>query len=316
MSGPVYAARRLLLAVPLLLGMSVLVFGLMRIIPGDPAVTVLGYKATPDAVRALRAAFHLDEPLLQQYLRWLGGIVHGDFGIDFRQNEPIGRMILDRLPVTVELTLLAALCAALLGVPVGLLAGARRRGVADRVSLALGLLGISIPDFWLGIMLILTFSLAAGLLPSSGFVPFGEDALLNLQYLALPALTLSLSRAAALSRLTRAAVMDVVHRPFVQFARAKGLGEKAILVRHVLPNAAIPIVTVIGLQVGYMLGGAIVVETIFALPGLGRMTLDAVLERNYPVVQSGLLVVGAMFMLVNLVTDMLYGLLDPRLRRR
>jgi peptide/nickel transport system permease protein len=316
MSGPVYAARRLLLAVPLLLGMSVLVFGLMRIIPGDPAVTVLGYKATPDAVRALRAAFHLDEPPLQQYLRWLGGIVHGDFGIDFRQNEPIGRMILDRLPVTVELTLLAALCAALLGVPVGLLAGARRRGVADRASLALGLLGISIPDFWLGIMLILIFSLAAGLLPSSGFVPFGEDALLNLQYLALPALTLSLSRAAALSRLTRAAVMDVVHRPFVQFARAKGLGERAILVRHVLPNAAIPIVTVIGLQVGYMLGGAIVVETIFALPGLGRMTLDAVLERNYPVVQSGLLVVGAMFMLVNLVTDMLYGLLDPRLRRR
>jgi len=316
MSGPVYAARRLLLAVPLLLGMSVLVFGLMRIIPGDPAVTVLGYKATPDTVRALRAAFHLDEPLLQQYLRWLGGIVHGDLGIDFRQNEPIGRMILDRLPVTVELTLLAAVCAALLGVPVGLLAGARRRGAADRASLALGLLGISIPDFWLGIMLILIFSLAAGLLPSSGFVPFGEDAVLNLQYLALPALTLSLSRAAALSRLTRAAVMDVMHRPFVQFARAKGLGEKAVLVRHVLPNAAIPIVTVIGLQVGYMLGGAIVVETIFALPGLGRMTLDAVLERNYPVVQSGLLVVGAMFMLVNLVTDMLYDLLDPRLRRR
>jgi len=315
MSGLIYAAHRLLLAVPLLFGMSVLVFGLMRIIPGDPAVTVLGYKATPDAVRALRHAFHLDEPLPSQYFRWLGGLLRGDFGIDFRQNEPIGRMILDRLPVTVELTVLAALCAALLGVPVGLLAGARRRGAADRASLALGLLGISIPDFWLGIILILIFSLAAGLLPSSGFVPFAEDMLGNLQYLALPALTLSLSRAAALSRLTRAAVMDVARRPFVQFARAKGLGEGAILLRHVLPNAAIQIVTVIGLQVGYMLGGAIVVETIFALPGLGRMTLDAVLERNYPVVQSGLLVVGAMFMLVNLVTDMLYGVIDPRLRR-
>ena len=316
MSGLVYAARRLLFAVPLLLGMSLLVFGLMRVIPGDPAVTVLGYKATPDSVRALRREFHLDEPLPTQYLRWLGGLVRGNFGVDFRQNEPIGRMILDRLPVTIELTLLAAACAALLGVPVGLLAGARRRGAADRASLALGLVGISIPDFWLGIMLILAFSLAAGLLPSSGFVPLTEDPLLNLQYLALPALTLALSRAAALSRLTRAAVLDVVHRPFVQFARAKGLGERAILVRHVLPNAAIPIVTVIGLQVGYMLGGAIVVETIFALPGLGRMTLDAVLERNYPVVQSGLLVVGAMFMLVNLATDMLYGLIDPRLRRR
>src|SRR5262245_4881571 len=316
MSGLIYAAHRLLLAVPLLFGMSVLVFGLMRIIPGDPAVTVLGYKATPDAVRALRHAFHLDEPLPSQYFRWLGGLLRGDFGIDFRQNEPIGRMILDRLPVTVELTVLAALCAALLGVPVGLLAGARRRGAADRASLALGLLGISIPDFWLGIILILIFSLAAGLLPSSGFVPFAEDVLGNLQYLALPALTLSLSRAAALSRLTRAAVMDVARRPFVQFARAKGLGEGAILLRHVLPNAAIPIVTVIGLQVGYMLGGAIVVETIFALPGLGRMTLDAVLERNYPVVQSGLLVIGAMFMVVNLATDMLYGRIDPRVRLR
>jgi peptide/nickel transport system permease protein len=316
MSPLTYATRRLALAVPLLLGMSVLVFALMRVVPGDPAVVVLGFKATPETVRALREAFHLDQPLPQQYLRWLGGIVRGDFGIDFRQNEPIGQMILDRLPVTLELTLLAAACAALVGVPLGLLAGARRGGPADRTSLALGLLGISVPDFWLGIMLILLLSLAAGLLPSSGWVPFVEDPLLNLQHLVLPTLTLASSRAAALGRLTRAAVLDVVHRPFVQFARAKGLGETAILVRHVLPNAAIPIVTVIGLQVGYMLGGAIVVETIFALPGLGRMTLDAVLERNYPVVQSGLLVVGAMFMVVNLVTDLLYGVIDPRTRRR
>jgi peptide/nickel transport system permease protein len=316
MSSLTYVVRRLALAAPLLLGMSVLVFGLMRVVPGDPAVAVLGFKATPETVRALRESFHLDEPLPAQYARWLAGVVRGDFGIDFRQNEPIGRMIVDRLPVTLELTALAGLAAALIGVPLGLLAGARRGGVADRASLALGLVGISIPDFWLAIMLILTMSLAAGLLPSSGFVPFGEAPLENLLHLALPTLTLAASRAAALGRLTRAAVLDVVHRPFVQFARAKGLGEGAILVRHVLPNAAIPIVTVIGLQVGYMLGGAIVVETIFALPGLGRMTLDAVLERNYPVVQSGLLVVGAMFMLVNLLTDVLYGLIDPRLRRR
>lgn len=316
MSSLAFAARRLALAVPLLLGMSLLVFGLMRVVPGDPAVVVLGFKATPEDVARLRQAFHLDEPLAAQYLRWFGGVVRGDFGIDFRQNEPIGQMILDRLPVTLELTVLAAAAAALIGVPLGLLAGARRGGGADRASLALGLVGISIPDFWLAIMLILLLSLAAGALPSSGWVPFAEDPLLNLQHLVLPALTLALSRAAALGRLTRAAVLDVVHRPFVAYARAKGLGEAAILVRHVLPNAAIPIVTVIGLQVGYMLGGAIVVETIFALPGIGRMTLDAVLERNYPVVQSGLLVVGAMFMLVNLVTDMLYGLIDPRTRAR
>jgi peptide/nickel transport system permease protein len=312
----IYAARRLALAVPLLLGMSVLVFGLMRFVPGDPAVVVLGYKATPEGVRALREAFHLDEPLLRQYLRWLAGAAHGDFGLDFRQNEPIGRMILDRLPVTIELTLLATACAALIGVPLGLLGGGRRGGIADRAALAIGLVGVSIPDFWLGIMLILGVSLGAGLLPSGGFVPLGEAPLENVLHLVLPALTLAVSRAAVLGRLTRAAVLDVVQRGFVQYARAKGLGEGAVLVRHVLPNAAIPIVTVLGLQAGYMLGGAIVVEMIFTLPGVGQLTLDAVLERNYPVVQSTVLVIGALFMLVNLVTDILYGLIDPRLRHR
>ncbi len=311
-----YAARRLLLAVPLLLGMSVLVFALMRVVPGDPAVTVLGYKATPESVKALREAFHLDEPVVTQYLRWLGGVARGDFGLDFRQNEPIGRMILDRLPVTIELTLLATLCAALIGVPLGLLGGGRRGGVADRAALAIGLVGISIPDFWLGIMLILLLSLGAGLLPSAGWVPLLESPWENLLHMILPAVTLAVSRAAVLGRLTRAAVLDTVHRGFVQYARAKGLGDRAVLFRHVLPNAAIPIVTVLGLQVGYMLGGAIVVEMIFTLPGVGRMTLDAVLERNYPVVQSTVLAIGAMFMLVNLVTDILYGVIDPRVRRQ
>lgn len=300
----------------MLFGMSLLVFGLMRLVPGDPAVTVLGYKATPESVRALREAFHLDEPIVAQYLRWLGGVARGDFGLDFRQNEPIGQMILARLPVTFELTALATACAVLIGVPLGLVGGGRRGGGADRASLTVGLLGISIPDFWLGIMLILVCSLGAGLLPSSGFVPLAEDPAGNLRHLVLPALTLAASRAAVLGRLTRAAVLDTVHRGFVQFARAKGLREAVVLFRHVLPNAAIPVVTVIGLQVGYMLGGAIVVETIFALPGVGRMTLDAVLERNYPVVQSTTLVIGALFMLVNLCTDLLYGVIDPRIRAR
>src|SRR5881396_1229224 len=200
MASLTYVVRRLALAAPLLLGMSLLVFGLMRVIPGDPAVVVLGYKATPESVRALRETFHLDEPVPRQYLRWLGGVLRGDFGIDYRQNEPIGRMILDRLPVTLELTLLAAACAALIGVPLGLLAGARRGGSADRTSQALGLLGISIPDFWLGIMLILLLSLGAGVLPSSGWVAFSESPVQNLLHFVLPALTLGLSRAAVLGR--------------------------------------------------------------------------------------------------------------------
>jgi len=311
----VYAARRLALAVPLLLGMSVLVFALMRLVPGDPAVVVLGFKATPEGVRALREDLGLDRPVVHQYVRWLGRAARGDFGLDFRQNEPIGRMILDRLPVTIELTLIATLCAAAIGVPLGVLGGHRRGGIADRAAQAIGLVGISIPDFWLGIMLILGISLGLGLLPSAGFVPLTESLWENLQSLALPALTLAISRAAVLGRLTRAAVLDVVQKNFVLYARAKGLGERAVLFRHVLPNAAIPIVTVLGLQMGYMLGGAIVVEMIFTLPGVGRMTLDAVLERNYPVVQSTVLVIGAMFMLVNLLTDIAYGVIDPRVRQ-
>jgi len=302
-----YVARRLLLVPPLLVGMSLLVFVLVRLVPGDPALVVLGYKGTPESVAALRQAFHLDEPVARQYLRWFGGALVGDFGLDFRQNEPIGQMVRARLPVTVELTALAAAAAALAGVPLGLLAGARRGGGADRASLAVGLVGVSIPDFWLGIMLILLLSLGARLLPSSGWVAFADDPVGNVRHLVLPALTLAASRAA---------VLDTMSRGFVQFARAKGLPERAVLLRHVLPNAAIPLVTVLGLQVGYMLGGAIVVETIFTLPGIGRMTLDAVLERNYPVVQATVLVVGAMFMLVNLLTDLLYGVIDPRVRAR
>src|SRR5258708_3339569 len=175
-----YAARRLLLAVPLLFGMSLLIFGLMRLVPGDPAVAVLGYKATPDGVKALREAFHLDEPIVEQYVRGLAGVMRGDFGLDFRQNEPIGRMILDRLPVTIELTLLSSLCAAVIGVPLGLLGGGKRGSMADRAALAVGLVGVSIPDFWLGIMLILGLSLWAGIFPSAGFVPFTEAPLENL----------------------------------------------------------------------------------------------------------------------------------------
>src|SRR5437763_5606615 len=176
----------------------------MRLVPGDPAVVALGYNATPEGVRALREAFHLDEPLPAQYVRWLAGLVRGDFGVDFRQNEPIGRMILDRLPVTLELTLLATAGAALIGIPLGLLGGARRRGLADRATLAIGLVGVSIPDFWLGIMLILGLSLGAGLLPSGGFVPIGESVVDNLHILMLPALSMDVSTTAASSRLNTA----------------------------------------------------------------------------------------------------------------
>ncbi len=269
----IYALRRLALAVPLLFGMSLLVFGLMRLVPGDPAVVVLGYKATPETARALRATFHLDEPVGRQYLRWLSGVARGDFGVDFRQNEPIGHMILDRVPVTVELTVLAAVWAALIGVPLGLLGGGRRGTVADRAS-ARRRTGRHLDPGFLARDHADPAPLARRRAPAIGRLrPAVRKPTRNIVHLALPALTLALSRAAVLGRLTGAAVLDIVHRGFVQYVRAKGLQEGAVLVRHVLPNAAIPIVTVLGLQIGYMLGGAIVVETIFTLPGMGRLML-------------------------------------------
>ena len=235
----VYAVHRLALAVPLLIGMSMLVFGLMRLVPGDPAVVVLGFKATPESVRALREAFHLDEPVLQQYLRWVAGVARGDFGLDFRQNEPIGQMILDRLPVTMELTLLATALAAVIGIPLGVLGGGRRGGRRTGLpSPSASSASPSRTSGWASCSSLL--SLGGGPLPSSGFVPFTESPVENLLHLLLPAVTLALSRAAVLGRLTRAAVLDTVHRGFVQYARAKGLGEGAVLFRHVLPNAAIP----------------------------------------------------------------------------
>ena len=311
-----FLVQRAAISIVTLFVISMIVFTGVRMIPGDPARVLAGTEADAAGIEAVREKYGLGDPIPIQYLRWVALALRGDLGHSIRTRESVIHTVATKLPITMELAFLSLLIAVSIAIPAGVLAAVRRNTVWDMLASGASLGGVSIPNFWLGIMLILVLSLAAGLLPSSGFVPFSEAPLENLWYLALPTLTLASSRAAALGRLTRAAVLDVVHRPFVQFARAKGLGEGAILVRHVLPNAAIPIVTVIGLQVGYMLGGAIVVETIFALPGLGRMTLDAVLERNYPVVQSGLLVVGAMFMLVNLVTDVLYGLIDPRLRRR
>jgi peptide/nickel transport system permease protein len=298
----------------LLLGISILVFLLLRMVPGDPALVILGLRATPEGIAAIHRDLGLDLPIYQQYVLWLSNILQGNLGQDYRSHELVTTLLGQRLPVTVELSLLAMLISIGVAVPLGVAASRRTGSGVDRIALSLGVVGISIPDFWLAIMLILSVSLGLGLLPSSGFTPFSENAFANLKSVVLPALTLSAGLGAVLTRVTRSSMLEVLGQEFIKVSRAKGLPEQQVVYRHALPNAAIPIVTVIGLQSGYLLGGAVIVEQVFSLPGVGNLVVNATLERNYPVVQSAVLVVALMFILVNIFTDVLYAYLNPRIR--
>jgi peptide/nickel transport system permease protein len=309
-----FIAKRFLMIIPAMLAMSVIVFFIIRFVPGDPATVMLGLRSTPENVQALREELRLNDPIWVQYGHWLGNIVRGDLGVDYRTHEPIRDQLLTRLPVTLEMALLAMVMSAAMGIPLGVLAAVRRNGPADFSANALGLAGISIPDFWLGVILILLMALVLGWLPSSGFVPITESVGDNLRHMLLPAFTLAVNFAAVLTRTTKAAVQEVLSRQYVRTAHAKGLSEGVVVAGHVLRNAAIPVITVMGLQLGYALGGAIIIEQIFSLPGVGRLTLNAVLERNYPVVQGAVLLVTFLFMAINVLTDSLYAIVDPRLR--
>ncbi len=306
--------KRLLVSVPILFGMSVVVFGILRLVPGDPVYAILGLNSTPKLVAQLHQQLHLSDPIFVQYAAWIGGVLRGDFSYDYRSGQPITQLIGQAMPVTIELVILALSLAILIGVPVGMLAAVRRGGITDKLAMGASMLGISVPDFWLGIVLILIFSLHFGALPASGFVPLKQDIVQNLRFMILPALALGAAFAAVLIRITRAAMIDVLQQDHIRFTRAKGIGERSVIFRHALRNAAIPIVTVIGLQAGYIVGGTIVVEQVFALPGLGNLLLNATLARNYPIVQMGVLILGVSFVLANLAADLLYIVLNPRLR--
>jgi peptide/nickel transport system permease protein len=306
-----YAFRRLLLAIPVLLAMSAFVFLMIHLVPGDPVRTMLGFRATPENVAQVQDALGLDEPLLTQYTAWMDGLIHGDLGEDYVSHTPVLTLLAQRLPVTIELTLLSMTLAVLVGVPLGVRA-ATKPGWTRRLTDGFVIAGIAIPDFWLGIMLVLLFAGIMQVLPPSGYVPFLEDPMQNLRYMALPVLTLAFGEAAYILRTTRGAMEATLGTPFVLFARARGLSHGSIVFKHTLRNAAVPIVTVIGIQFGVLLGGAIVVETLFALPGVGRLLVTSINQRNYTVVQGGILVVAALFILVTLLTDVIVGLVDPR----
>ena len=285
---------------------TVVVFGLLHLTPGDPATLMLGEQATPDQIRDLRRALGLDEPLLTQYLRFLGHAVRGDFGTSIRAQRPALEVVLERLPATLVLAAGAFTFAVSLGMPIGVLSAVKRLTIWDHGSMGLALLGQSMPVFWLGLMLIVVFSVNLRWLPVSGW---GGP-----QHLVLPAITLGTFLIGLIIRLTRSSMLDVLRQDFVRTARAKGLGEKAVIVRHALRNALIPVVTLLGLQLGILLGGAVITETVFAWPGVGMVTVTAIHQRDYPVVQCAVFVSAVLVVSINWAVDTLYNVLDPRIR--
>jgi peptide/nickel transport system permease protein len=307
-----FVATRIALTIPVLLLMSVFVFMMIHLVPGDPVRTMLGFRATDANVKQVTQSLGLDEPLIQQYLDWLGGLLHGDLGQDYISHESLNHLLGQSLPVTLELTLVAMGLAVVIGVPLGVQA-ATGPGWVRRLTEGFVVAGISIPDFWLGIMLVLVFTATLGVLPPSGYVPFLDDPVQNLRYMLLPVVTLAVGETAYILRTTRGAMEQVLDRPFVTYLRAKGVRHFPLMFKHALRNASVPIATVIGIQFGVLLGGAIVIETLFALPGVGRLVVTAINQRNYPVVQAGVLVIAALFLLVNLLTDLVIGWLDPRI---
>ena len=310
-SRALFVLRRVLLTVPTLVVMSIVVFLIIRLVPGDPVRSMLGFRATEANVEQVRSQLGLDQSLLRQYLDFVGGLLHGDLGTDIVSHESLSTLLAQRLPVTFELAGLAMLLAVAIGVPLGVRAATGGRWI-NRGTEGFVILGISIPDFWLGILLVLVFASQLMVLPPSGYVPFSTDPVQNLRYMTLPVLTLAVGEAAYILRTTRGAMVTVLGRPFVTFLRAKGVSERRIVYGHALRNAAPSIVTVVGIQVGVLLGGAIIVEALFALPGAGRMLVTAITQRNYPTVQVGVLAIATIFILVSLVTDLVVGWLDPR----
>jgi peptide/nickel transport system permease protein len=312
-----YLAMRLVGAIPTLLGVTVLTFLFIRLIPGDAIAARLGTSTalTPEQLASLRAYFGLDQPLYQQYWTWLASLVHGDLGYSIRTGRPVLVEIAERLPATLELAAAATVIAVAVGLPLGLLSAMRRRSRADVVARIGGLIGLSLPSFWLGTLIIVFFSLYLRWLPNTGgYVDFVRDPIGNLALIVLPAVTLGVALAAATMRMTRSAMLDVLSADYVRTAWSKGLPQALIIRRHVLKNGIIVVVTLLGIQVGQLLGGAVVVEEIFSIPGIGRMLLAAIVQRDYALVQGGVLVIAMLFVFVNIVVDLLYGYLDPRIR--
>lgn len=307
--------RRLLSLIPVLLFVSIIVFVIMRLIPGDPIDVMYGTEGISDEVRReLEHKLGLDQHIALQYLYWLGRLITGDWGVSYTNGQPVFNIILQKIPATFLLAIAAMAVALLISIPLGIVAAVKRNTGMDYIAMVVGLLGISIPDFWLAIMLVLFFALNLGWLPSIGFVNPLQDPLEALRHIILPCLAMGTALAGTFTRMVRSSLLEVLGQDYVRTARSKGLAERVVIIAHALKNALIPVVTVIGMWFGFLLAGAVVIETIFAWPGVGQLLVQSILSRDYPVVQNVVLVVSSSFVLVNLAVDILYTFLDPRIR--
>lgn len=309
-----YLLRRLVESIITLFLATVVVFLGIRALPGDPARALAGEEADPQAIAEVRAQYGLDQPLPVQYGRYLGKAVTGDLGVSARTGLPVNDTILTALPVTLELALLALFVAVFIGLATGVIAAVRRRRPAEWASNSVALLGLSVPNFWLGQMGILLFAIYLGVLPASGFVPLFDDPVENLRRMLMPAIVLGTGLSALVMRQTRSSMLDALSADYIRTARAKGLSGREVIVGHALRNSLIVVVTVVGLELGVLISGAVVTESIFVLPGFGRLTLDAVFTRDYPMIQGVVLFTATAYIVVNLLVDLLYSVIDPRIR--
>jgi peptide/nickel transport system permease protein len=308
--------QRIAQIIPTIVLVSMLVFCLQQLMPGDPAVVLAGEeRGDPRVLAQIRAELWLDRPLPVQYLHWVGNVMQGNLGYSWRTRQPVAELIEQKLPVTAQLGVMAFVIAVLIGVPAGVIAAVKRNGPWDYIANAIGLAGLSTPNFWLGIMLILLVSVDLGWLPPSGYVPLTENVRQSLATTIMPAFVLGNAIAAILMRHTRSAMLSVLDQDYVRTARAKGLSKAQVILRHALRNALIPVVTLGALELGTLLSGAVLTEQVFSIPGFGKMVVDAVFNRDYPVVQGVVLVTAFLFILLNLLADILYVLINPRLRR-
>lgn len=310
-----FLLRRAAGALLVLLGLSILIFALVRLVPGDTATALLGVRYTEEDAARIRAEYGLDRPVVVQYAVWLGKVVRGDLGTSIT-GAPVTQEIASALPVTLELVAIALLLAVLVGVPAGVVAAVRQNGPVDYAATVGSLAGLSIPGFWLGTMLILLFALQLPVLPSGGFVPLTRDPAANLAHMAMPGVALGLAVVAVVMRMTRSSMLTVLGQDYVRTAVAKGLPKRTVFFKHALKNAMAPVLTILGLQVGYLLGGSIVIEEVFSLNGIGRLLLRSIGDRDYQLLQGVVLFIGLVFVLVNLAVDLLYGAVDPRMRVR
>ncbi|MFA9431590.1 ABC transporter permease [Egicoccus sp. AB-alg2] len=309
-----YLALRVGQAALALFGVSIVVFALMHLVPGDPVRAALGTRFTPELYEALVERSGLDQPLVVQYVDWIGRALVGDLGVSFRTGQPVTTMLAQRIPATALLAVGAMLIGLLVALPAGIVSAVRQGKAADYAANTFSQIGVSIPDFWYGILLILIFARVLGWLPPGGYRPLTEDPGAALRYLVLPAVTAGVVTGAILTRFVRSSMLEALNAEHVRLARAKGLPWRYVLRHHVLRNAWIPIVTVTGLQLGTLLGGIVIVEIVFSWPGIGRLALDAVETRDYPVLQGAVLLIAAVFLVINLLVDLLYARLDPRIR--